>query len=160
MDSFGASEYEQETIKRALEGDHMAGIEALKLCCSGLYGGVLSTPLAYYLADRLGDVLEGIKPDRALCIAKSPGKPADQFPEWQQRLGALAALLTQRGYTPKAIAVAMCEARSKIEDKSLEESEAHRIRSKYRPMQSIDEAMLQHLAESYWEILEEYPTLK
>lgn len=160
MDFLSTEEYEQETISRALAGDHEAGIEALKLCRSGLYAGALSAPLAHYLAERLHDVLEGIKPDRALCIAKSPGKPADPFPQWQQRLGAFAAILAQRGYKPKAIADAMCDARASIEDKPLEESDAHRIRSKWKPMQSIDEATLRHLAESYWEILTQYPPLK
>jgi hypothetical protein len=43
------------------------------------------------------------------ALPKDVEKPPDPFPEWQQRLGAMAAL-TQRGYEPKAIAAAMCDA--------------------------------------------------
>lgn len=153
-------DYEQETIRRALAGEHEAGREALLLCRDQLTARSLSPALADYLAARLHDVLEGIKPDRALCIAKGPGKPSDPFPDWQQELGALAAVLTQRGYKPKQIALALCNARASVHDKPLEEPDAHRIRSKWRPMQSIDERTLRHLTGSYWEILTQYPPLK
>ena len=160
MDLRSTEDFEKETTRRALAGDRSAGLDALKLCRSGLESGTLSPILARYLAERLNDLLEGIKPDRALNIAKGPGKPPDPFPEWKQRLGAFAALLTQRGYKPKAIALAMCDARAAIEDKPLEESDAHRIRSEWRPMQEIDEERLQQLADSYWEILTQYPPVK
>ena len=160
MEIMGTAEYEAETIRLALAGDAEAGREALLLCRNQLAMRTLSPVLADYLAARLNDVLEGIKSDRALCIAKAPGKPADPFPEWQQQLGAMAALLTQRGYRPKQIAQALCEARARLHDKPLEDSDAHRIRSKWRPMQSIDEKSLRHLAGEYWAILPEYPPLK
>lgn len=160
MDSLSTEEYEQETMDRALAGDHEAGIEALRLCRSGLDSGALSARLAHYLAARLHDVLEGIKPDRALCIAKGRGQPANPFPEWQQELGAMAALLTKRGYKPKHVALALCNARASVHDKSLEESDAHSIRSKWRPMQALDERLLRELSGNYLEILEEYPPLK
>ena len=154
------AEYEAETIRLALTGNAEAGREALLLCRNQLDVRKLSPVLADYLAARLNDVLEGIKPDRALCIAKTPGKPADPFPEWKQRLGAMAALLTQRGYRPKQIALALSEARARLHDKPLEDSDAHRIRSIWRPMQSIDEESLRDLACEYWAILTEYPPLK
>lgn len=160
MDFLSTENYEQETIRLALEGDHEAGREALTLCRNQLAAKSLSPALADYLAARLHDVLEGIKPDRALCIAKSPGKPADPFPEWQQELGAMAALMFQRGYKPKQVALALANARASVHDKPLEESDAHRIRSKWRPMQAIDDKTLVQLAGSYWEILKEYPPLK
>ena len=173
MDILSTEEYERETIRLALEGDHEAGLEALRLCRSGLDAGKLTAHLALYLAERLNDVLEGIKPDRiitsddyrqavlnGLRINRPVGKPADPFPEWQQELGAMAALLTQRGYKPKQIALALCNARASVHDKTLEESDAHRIRSKWRPMQAIDRTTLQDLAGSYWEILKKYPPLK
>ncbi len=173
MDFLSTEEFEKETIDRALAGDHEAGLEALRLCRSGLDAGRLSAPLAHYLAERLNDVLEGIKPERiitsddyrqavlnGLRINKPRGKPADPFPEWQQQLGALAALLTKRGYKPKQIAVALCDARASVHDKTLEESDAHRIRSKWRPMQAIDDRTLLDLAGIYCEILKKYPPLK
>ena len=160
MDFPSTEEYEQETIRLALEGDHAAGREALLLCRTQLAARSLSPALSDYLAARLHDVLEGIKPDRALCIAKSPGKPANPFPDWQQELGAMAALLTKRGYKPKQVALALANARASIHDKSLEESDAHGIRSKWRPMQALDERLLRELSGNYLEILEEYPPLK
>ncbi|TRZ68247.1 MAG: hypothetical protein D4R98_02535 [Comamonadaceae bacterium] len=160
MDFLSTEEYEQETIRLALEGDHEAGREALVLCRTQLAARSLSPALSDYLAARLHDVLEGIKPDRALCIAKSPGKPADPYPDWQQELGAMAALLTRRGYKPNQIARALCDARALVHDKPLDEADAHGIRTKWGPMQAIDERALQHLAGSYWEILKEYPPLK
>ena len=160
MDFLSTEEYEQETIRLALEGDHEAGREALMLCRIQLTARSLSPMLADYLAARLHDVPEGIKPDRALCIAKSPGKPADPFPEWQQELGAMAALMFQRGYKPNQIARALCDARASVHDKPLEESDAHRIRTKWRPMQALDERLLRELSGNYWKILEEYPPLK
>ena len=160
MDFLSTEEYEQETIRRALEGDHEAGREALVLCRTQLAARSLSPALSDYLAARLHDVLEGIKPDRALCIAKSRGKPANPLPDWQQELGAMAALLTKRGYKPKHVALALCNARASVHDKSLEESDAHSIRSKWRPMQALDERLLRELSGNYLEILEEYPPLK
>lgn len=156
------SEFEAEAIRLAMAGDAEFGFEVLKLCRSGLDNGRLSPELAYYLAERINDVLEGVQPEKALRIYKykGPGKPADPFPEWQQHLGAFAALLTQRGYRPKQVALAMCDQRADIHDKSLEDADAHRIRAKWRPMQAIDAEILQHLAGPYCEILAEYPPLK
>ena len=173
MNIQNTEEYEQETIRLALDGDHEAGLEALRLCRNQLAARSLSPVLADYLAARLNDVLEGIKPDRiitsddyrqallnALRIKKRAGKPANPFPDWQRELGAMAALLTQRGYKPKQIALALCDARASVHDKPLEESDAHGIRSKWRPMQALDERLLHELSGNYWAILKEYPPLK
>ena len=105
MDFPSTEEYEQETIRLALEGDHEAGREALVLCRTQLAARSLSPALSDYLAARLHDVLEGIKPDRALCIAKGRGKPPDPLPEWRLQLAAFAAILKERGYKPQQIAV-------------------------------------------------------
>ncbi len=92
IDFLSTEEYEQETIRRALEGDYEAGREALLLCRDLLTARSLSPLLADYLAARLHDVLEGIKPERiltsddfrqallnALRINKGPGKPPTRF---------------------------------------------------------------------------------
>ena len=159
-DFLNTDDYEQETIRRALEGEHEAGREALLLCRNQLTARSLSPALADYLAARLNDVLEGIKPDRALCIAKPPGKPPDPFPEWQQQLGALAALLIQRGYKPSTIAEALDDARLKLFNKNLDDREARRIIENFKPMQSLDVGELTRYAGRYGEILEEYPPCK
>lgn len=152
--------YVRETIRRAKSGDVEAGFEALRLCQCGLYLGKLSNALEIYLAERIADLLDGVRPDRALYIAKEPGKPSNPFPEWKDQLGAFAALLTQRNYKPQKIAVAMCDVRARIHDKSLENSDAHKIRVTYKSLQIIDAKILIHLAERYREILLEYPPLK
>jgi hypothetical protein len=156
-----------------LEGDHEAGREALTLCRTQLAARSLSPTLADYLAARLHDVLEGIKPDRiltsddfrqsllnALRINKDPGKPLNPFPEWEQPLGAVAALLLQRGYKPTQINVAMSDARQKNQSKDLDAKEALRIRKTYAPMQNLGADDLMRLAGIYGEILKEYPPCK
>ena len=160
MDFLSTDEYEQETIRRALEGDHEAGREALLLCRNQLAARSLSPVLADYLGARLHDVLEGIKPDRALCIAKGPGQPPDPFPEWQQELGAFAALLTQRGYMPIAVDAALADARLRLLNKLLDDRECRRIRQNFKPMQSMGVEDLTRLAGQYGEILQEYPPCK
>lgn len=156
------SEYQAECIKRALEGDAKAGLDVLRMCRDGLDNGQLSGDLAYYLAERITDLLNGISPDRALRIfeQRGPGKPANPFPDWQQHLGAFAALLSQRGYKPKEVATAMCDQRAWIHDKPLEDADAHRIRKKWRPMLEMDADLLERLTGPYWEILSQYPPLK
>jgi len=146
-----------ETIRRALAGDAEAGLKALDDCRWGLTCNNLHPDLRSYLAARITDVLDGVKPDRALRIAKPRGRPPDPFPEWQQELGAFAALLTQRGYRPQQIAVAMCDERRALHDKPLEESDAHAIRKTWEPMQRIDTETLERLAGRYREKLSEYP---
>lgn len=154
-------EFQAEMIRRALAGDHAAGLEALRLCQHGLdHRGGLSDALRHYLAERIGEVLEGVPPATALCIAKGPGRPKDPLPEWQKHLGAFAALLSQRGYKPQQIAKAMCDQRAAIHDKSLENSDAHAIRKAWSPMQSIDSDTLDHLAGPYRKVLSEYPPLE
>lgn len=157
MDFLSTEEYEQETIDRALAGDHEAGIEALRLCRSGLDSGALSARLADYLAARLHDVLEGIKPDRALCIAKGRGKPPDPLPEWRLQLAAFAAILKERGYKPQQVAVAMCEARQNAFNRTLDNSDALKI-AKILPKLGADHLL--HLAGPYREILEGYLPVK
>ncbi len=173
MDFPSTEEYEQETIRLALEGDHEAGREALMLCRIQLAARSLSPALADYLAARLHDVLEGIKPERILTsddfrqallnavrINKSPGKPLDPFPEWEQPLGAIAALLFQRGYRPTKINNAMSDARQIHQSKDLDAKEARRIRKAYAPMQGLGVDDLMRLAGVYGEILKEYPPCK
>ncbi len=150
-------EYREETINRALAGDAEAGLEALRLCRSGLDANNLPADLRFYLAERITELLDGVRPDKALFIARDRGRPRDPFPEWQQHLGALAALLSKRGYGPKQIALALCDQRAAINDKPLEESDAHAIRSTWKPMQSLDVDLLLHLAGPYRKVLSEYP---
>ncbi|MDP2165104.1 MAG: hypothetical protein Q8K21_12970 [Hydrogenophaga sp.] len=159
-DLMDEGEMHAETIRLALAGDAEAGRYALLLCRDQLAARSLRPVLADYLAARINDVLDGVKPDRALCIARGRGKPADPLPEWQQELGAMAALLSQRGYKPKQVVIAMCDARSRLHDKPLEDSDAYRIRKTWRPMQSLDPERLRRLAGAYWGILSEYPPLK
>ena len=171
MEIMGNAEYENETIRLALAGDAEAGREALLLCRTQLLAmRTLSPALSDYLAARLGDVLEGIKPDRivtsddfrqallnALRINKGPGKPLDTFPDWEEPLGAVAALLFQRGYKQTKINIALSAARQKNQLKDLDEREARRIRKTYAPMQNLGVDDLMRLAGRYGEILKEYP---
>lgn len=154
------NEYENETIRSALAGEWEDGIEALKLCRIGLISGKLSETMAFYLADRLLQVLDGIKPDRALCIAKPPHKPANPFPQWRQELGALAAILEKRGYKPAQIVRALCDARAIVADKSLDEKDAYGIKREWAQMQDLDDRVLRTMLGGYWEILTDYPPLK
>ena len=169
MDFLNTEDHQRETIRLALAGDHEAGIDALRMCRAGLYAGKLSASMAHYLASRLDDVLEGIKPDRiltsddfrqallyALRINKPPGKPANPLPEWQLPLGALAALMVRRGYKPKQINVAMSDARQKLQAKDLDDRECRRIRKTHEQMHSLSVDELTRIAGPYGEILKEY----
>lgn len=173
MDFPSNEEFERETIRLALEGDHEAGREALRLCRDQLTARSLSPWMADYLAARLHDVLEGIMPNRiitsddyrqavlnGLLINKPNHKPVDKFPDWEQPLGALAAILFQRGYRPTKIDAALSEARQKNQSKDLDEREARRIRKNYSPMQKLKEDDLTRLAGKYGEILKDYPSCK
>ena len=153
-------EFITETIRQALAGDAEWGIEALILCRSGLDYNTLTPALRVYLAERITEILDGIKPDRALRIAKPRGRPKDPLPEWKQELGAFAALLKQRGYKPQQIAVAMCDQRAAVYDKPLDESTAHEIRVTWKAMRNITEERLTHLAGRYREKIAEYPLRK
>jgi hypothetical protein len=153
-------EYIAETIRLALAGDPDEGIEALNLCRTGLDHNNLHADLRRYLADRITDVLAGVKLDRALCIARTLGRPLVPFPDWHQELGAFAAVLTQRGYKPQQIAVAMCDQRAALHDKPLDSSDAHDIRTTWEPMQRIPLNSLEKLAGEYGKVFDEYPPLK
>lgn len=156
------SEFEAEAIRHALAGDAEFGFEALRLCRTGLDNGRLSPELAYYLAARITDLLEGVRPDRALCIAteRGRGQPKNPFPEWKNDLGAFAAVLSQRGYAPQRIAEAMCDVRRIKYDESLDESDAHKIRMTYEPMQLLEIDNLMGFVGLYGEVLEDYPPVK
>ncbi len=181
MDFLSTEEYEQETIRLALEGDHEAGREALVLCRTQLAARSLSPALSDYLAARLHDVLEGIKPDRiitsddyrqavlnALRINRPPVKPDNPFPDWELPLAAIAALMVHRGYRPTRVYEAMSDARQILETKDLAEKEARRIRDTYVVMQIkkgtdrvvADRAVveLMRIAGKCGEILKDYPT--
>ena len=173
MEIMGTAEYENETIRLALAGDAEAGREALLLCRNQLEMRTLSPALSDYLAARLNDVLEDIRPDRiltpddvrqallrALRIAKGTGRPKDPLPDWEMHLGAFAALLVHRGYKKKQIAVAMCDVRAEVHDLSLELSDAYRIGKTWRPMIDVEEKDLIPLIGGYKEILSKYPPLK
>jgi hypothetical protein len=153
MEIMGTAELENEITRRALAGDADAGLEALKLCRTGLDNAVLSPALAHYLAERLSDVIDGIRPDRALCIAKGRGNPAEPFPEWKMQLAAFAGLLRQRGYKPQQIAAAMCNERYKLFRKTLDDSDALKI-SKLLPDMATD--ILVHMAGPYRKVLLDY----
>ena len=132
-------EYRAETIRAALDGDADAGLEALRLCRSGLDHNNLHADLSFYLAQRITELLEDVPPKIALCIHSGRGRPKAQFPEWQQRLGAFAAVLTQRGYKANKIATAMCVERAKVEPgKNMDASDAHKIRKVWKPMCAIN----------------------
>lgn len=167
------SEFEAEAIRLALAGDAEFGFEVLKLCRTGLDNGRLSPELAYYLAERINDVLVAMKPDRlltsddarqailgALRLRKGPGKPKDPLPDWEMHLGAFAALLVHRGYKRNQIAVAMCNVRADVHDKSLEQSDAYRIGKTWRPMCDMEDEDLLRLIGKYKEKLSKYPPLK
>jgi hypothetical protein len=152
-------EFVAEAIRRALAGDDKSGYAALKLCRDGLDANALSAPLRFYLAERLTEVLDGVRPDKALCIHKGPGRPKDPLPEWQKELGAFAALLTRRGYKPQQVAEAMCDQRSMIHNRMLDMSDAHGIRVTWAPMQDLGEDDLSLLAGPYGKVLPKYPPL-
>lgn len=153
-------EQHAETIQLALAGDAEAGRYALLLCRDQLVARTLRPALADYLAARLNDVLEGEKLEKALRVKRGRGRPSDPSREWEQQLGAMGALLTNRGYKRNRIANALCDARAMVHDKPLESSDAYRIRKKWRVLESHDDRTLRHMAGLYCEILSEYPPLK
>jgi hypothetical protein len=152
-------EYQAETIRRALAGDAEAGREALGLCRDGLNLNRLSIAMQAYLCDRLTDVLDGVPPAKALCVAKERGRPKDPFPKWQEHLGAFAALLAIRGYKPAQIADAMCVQRSKLHNLNLDQSDAYRIQAAWAGLREWDYDYALGLVGPYWEVLSEYPPL-
>lgn len=158
-------EYRAETIRAALAGDAEAGREALSLCRDGLAQRRLHPEFADYLAARINDILDGVPPDKALCIARERGRPRDATLDWKKNLGALAALLHLRMYKPKQIAIALCDERAALHNKPLEESDAHKIRVEWKALQDFGsekdgEEMLLHLAGPYRKVLSKYPQLK
>lgn len=144
------AQYEAITIERARQGDPEAGIAALQSCVAGLYSNRLPEQMRFYLAQCLIDVIDQMKPARALNIEveRGKGKPVDPFPKWEMPLAAFGALLHQRGYIPARIEEAMDEARQLTDGRSLNLREARRIRAKYKPMQVIAEGDLFRLCES------------
>jgi hypothetical protein len=148
------------TIERALAGDPDAGMEALRLCREGLDSNCLHPDLRDYLAERITEVLDGVAPPKALRVQRQRGRPAIPLPEWRLELGAFAALLTKRGYRPQQVAVAMCDQRQAVENKSLEEADAHSIRTELDGMPDWEERILEQLAGPYLEKLAEYPLRK
>lgn len=162
MEIMDNDEYEAETIRLALAGDAEFGLEVLKLCRTGLDNGRLSPELAHYLAERITDLLDGVRPDRALCIApeRERGQPKNPFPDWKNDLGAFAAVLSQRGYAPQRIAEAMCDVRRIKYDKPLDESDAHKIRKDYEPMQRLEIDNLMRFVGPYGEVLKDYPPVE
>ena len=163
MEELKSDDFEKETISRAMDGNAEAGMQALRLCRAGLENNSLSPTLSVYLAARITDLLDGVQPERALCIAKEsgPGRPVNPFPEWQQNLAAFAAVLHRRGYSPQIIANAMCDARMKVNYKSLDNREAHRIRATWKQLQGpeLEPADLVFLIGPYGEILSDFPPL-
>lgn len=166
-------EFEAETIRRAKDGDADAGREAILQCVACLYAGNISEPLRFHLADCLNDYINGVPIERAMCVEaeKSCGRPADPFPDWEEPLAALAALLFQRGYRPEVINAEMSKARAddykerhgatakNQEYKELERSQASRIRRTYAPMQRMSERVLIELCTpAMREKLKQFPT--
>ncbi len=159
-DCMADSEFEAEAIRRAIAGDIESGFEVLRRCRTGLDNRILSPQLAYYLADRIAEILDGQTPKHALRIAKRPGRGADPLPDWEMQLGSFAALLAQRGYKTKQIATALCNQRAAIHNLTLEQSDAYRIAKTWQPMNAMDGDDLLGLIKDYKEVLKEYPPLK
>lgn len=145
------NEFEAETITRALGGDDGAGKEALQFCIVGLYANRLSESMRFYLARCLTDVVDGMKPERALNIEveRAAGRPKDPFPDWEMPLAALAALLVQRGQIAARVEEAMDAARQELQGKSLDPRDARRIRDKYSAMEKLDPPSLIDICEKY-----------
>jgi hypothetical protein len=136
---------ESETLTRARGGDVEAGLYALSLCVPGLYLGRMSEKLRFYLAECLQNIVDGMPVDRALCVEneRASGRPTNPFPDWEEPLAAVAALLTQRGYRPERVNAAMSDARELLEGgTTLDRREAQKIRQKYLPMLAIEEGDL------------------
>lgn len=161
------SEYEAATIRRALDGDHEAGREALRLCRSGLDNGTLSRQLAAYLAERLTEIdraldeadrLRKVKTSRgsvrsardaaiaeALCIKRPAQKTQDPLPDWQVPYAALGALLFRAGFRPEQVKAAMSHARVEVEGKPIDRADAGRMLVNYSAMLALsDDELLRH----------------
>ena len=96
VEPMAADEFERTTVELALAGDAEAGFDALELCAARLVTGALSEHMRFYLSERLRQVVEGVPPAKALCIAREKIKPTDPFPDWEMPLAAFAALMTER----------------------------------------------------------------
>jgi hypothetical protein len=151
-------EYEDETIRRALDGDAEAGREALRLCRSALDARSMSPRLTAYLADRLAaieDALDEAEKLRrvkkssgsirsardaaiaeALCVNRPAKKPRDPFPEWQVKYAAFGLLLQRALVRPERVKAAMDEARRWHEgnDSALDRRTAERLLAAYKPL--------------------------
>lgn len=140
------AEFEAMTIRLARDGNAEAGLEALRLCATGLYANNLSEPMRFYLARCLLDLADGIQADRAMNVEveRGSGRPRAPFPDWELPLAAFAALLHRRGYIAARIEEAMADARQTTQGKDLDGKEARRIRKKYAPMELLDEDLLIH----------------
>jgi hypothetical protein len=179
------AEFEAETLRRALAGDHEAGREALRLCIEGLGGGPLSRALAEYLAQRLGEIDQALDEadrlkeyiaspstlrsrkavliERALLIAKET-KPRDPIPDWQTPLAAFGTILLLAGLRRERVYTAMSEARTMYEGgdpktgktKTLDRSEAYKILKTFEPMCSIPEDTLMYLAGPLRELVPQF----
>lgn len=159
---------ERGTVDRAKRGDAEAGVYAIQLCAEALTMGRLSPLLSTYLADCLHGVLRAIDSSEsirrakkgsrgasssarsardgaiaeALHLTRPASRPRQPFPEWEEPLAAIAAILAIRGARAADIEAAMSDARKVIERKPLTKNEAHRIRMSYKPMRDIDEETL------------------
>jgi hypothetical protein len=166
-----AEDYEAETIRRALAGDHRAGVEALCLCRSALEGGSMSHALRNYLVDRLLNIERAIHEAELLREAgKSTGsvrsareagiaeallisrtqanRPRDPFPEWKLKYAAFGALLAKAGLRPEQVKAAMDEVRQQLEGPhaGLDRKTAGEILKDYAPMRQLEYEDLMRLA--------------
>lgn len=155
------AQFEAQTVERARHGDADAGMTALQICIAGLYANRLTEPMRFYLAQCLIDLVDCMKPARAMNIEveRGKGRPANPFPEWETPLAAFGALLHRRGYIAARIEEAMDQARQSVYGRALDVREARRIRKKYRLMHEIGEADLLHLCEGdgLRGLIEQYP---
>mgnify|MGYP003586922155 CR=1 FL=1 len=144
QDGDGQESYWSLMLDAGKKGDTEAGMDALRECGNAVDQSNMPEPLRGYLRDVLRDITEGMKADRALHIEieRGAGRPANPSPDWEERLVAVAALMLQRGYTATRIEEAMDDARQSIEQKSLDEREARRIREKYTAMEALSERVL------------------
>lgn len=72
-------------VERASNGDYSAGLELVRDCALALQDIVIGGNLPdaerqlylKALIDSLEKILDGVEPARAMCLEKSPGRPAD-----------------------------------------------------------------------------------
>jgi hypothetical protein len=142
---------QSQTIQRAKAGDAEAGLEAIRACRDGLEFGNLSRAMKDYLIARLTDIVDGIEPTRALCIApeRGRGQPKNPCPKWRKELGAVAWLLERWGFKPEQIVSKMSDLRAEVEGKNLDPADARKIKKQYQPMSAIEVEMLLHLSGRY-----------